>query len=98
MDVQFTSELCFGHFTYAEKDNEITFLMQLVSYRNPSGINGNHQNNILTVATGNDDVIRPMATVVGCYAIAGLVPPHSSKMGIDQFKNRSALNCAEYRH
>jgi hypothetical protein len=58
-------KLRFGHFTYDQKDNETIFSMQLVPYRNSSGINGNHQNNILIVAMGNDDVIMPVTTVVG---------------------------------
>jgi hypothetical protein len=89
MDVQVASELCFGCFTYAQKDSEITFQMHLVSYQNSSEINGNHQNNILTVAMGNDDVIIPVATMVGCYAIAGLVPPCSPKLGLTNLKTKA---------
>jgi hypothetical protein len=51
MDTHVTSKLPFGYFTYAQKDNEIIVLMQLVSYQNLSRINKNHRNNILTVAT-----------------------------------------------
>jgi hypothetical protein len=63
--------------------------MQLVSCQNLSGINGNHRNNILIVGTGNDDIIMPMSTVVGCYAIAGLVPPHSLKLGLTNLKTEA---------
>jgi hypothetical protein len=52
MNVHVASELHFGCFTYAQKYNEITFPMQLVSCQNSSEINRNHQNNILTVAMG----------------------------------------------
>jgi hypothetical protein len=64
MDAHVASELHFGCFTYAHKDNEISFSMQLASYQNSSRINENHQNNILTVATGNDDVSMLVATVI----------------------------------
>jgi hypothetical protein len=47
--------------------------MQLVSYRDSFRINGIHQNNILTVAMSNDDIIMSVTTVVACYAIADLV-------------------------
>jgi hypothetical protein len=60
--------------------------MQLVSCRNSSRINGNHQNNILIVETSNDDIIMLMTTVVSCYAIAGLVPPLSPKLGLTNLK------------
>jgi hypothetical protein len=86
MDVQVASDLSFGRFTYAHKDNKITFLMQLVSCQNSFEINENHQNNILTLATDNDDVIMPDATVVGCYAIVDLVPPRSPKLGLANLK------------
>jgi hypothetical protein len=58
----------------------------LISCRNSSGINGNHQNNMLTVATGNDDVILPVATVVNFYAITDLVPHRSLKLGLTNLK------------
>jgi hypothetical protein len=51
MDAKIASGLHFGCFTYAQKDNEITFSMQLVSCQNLSEINGNYQNSMLTVAT-----------------------------------------------
>jgi hypothetical protein len=88
MDIQIASELCFGCFTCAQKDNGITFPLQLVSYQNSSGINENHQNNILAIATGSDDIIMPVATVVGCYAIAGLVPPCSPKLRLTNLKTK----------
>jgi hypothetical protein len=68
---------------------KIIFLMQLLSCRNSSEINGNHRNNILTVATGNDDVIMPVATVVHCYAIAGLVPLRCPKMELTKLKTKA---------
>jgi hypothetical protein len=89
MGIKVASKLHFGCFIYAQKDNEITFLMQLISYRNSSGINGNYQNNILTIVTANDDIIMPMAIVVACYAIAGLVPPHSSKLRLTNLKTEA---------
>jgi hypothetical protein len=52
-------------------------------------MNGNHRNNIPTVATGNDDVIMPVATVDGYYAIADLVPPHSPKLGLTNLKTEA---------
>jgi hypothetical protein len=72
--------------------------MQLVSCQYSSKINRNHQNNILTVTTGNDDVIIPVATMVGCYAIDGLIPPHSPKMRLTKPKNQSVRNCVKHRH
>jgi hypothetical protein len=42
----------FGCFTYAQKGNEITFTMQLVSCQNSCGINKNYQKSMLTVLTG----------------------------------------------
>jgi hypothetical protein len=41
---------------------------------------------MLTVATGNDDVILPVATVVNFYAITDLVPHRSSKLGLTNLK------------
>jgi hypothetical protein len=43
----------------------------------------------IIVGTGNDDIIMPMSTVVGCYAIAGLVPPHSLKLGLTNLKTEA---------
>jgi hypothetical protein len=60
--------------------------MQLVSYQNSSEYNENHQNNILIVATSNDDVIMPMATAVVCYDIVDLLPHRSSKLGLTNLK------------
>jgi hypothetical protein len=87
-----SSVLDVERFTYVQKDNEITFPMQLISCWNSSRININHRNNILTVVTDNDDVIMHVATsllvttVVDCYAIVGLVPPRSSKLGLTNLK------------
>jgi hypothetical protein len=64
MDAHIASEFRFGCFTYAHKDNEISFSMQLASYQNSSRINGNHRNNLITVATGNDDVSMLVASVI----------------------------------
>jgi hypothetical protein len=64
MDTRVVSELYFERFTYAQKDNEITFSVQLVSYQNSFKINENHQNNILTLATGNDDIIISVTTMI----------------------------------
>jgi hypothetical protein len=75
-------------FYICTKSNEITFPMQLVSCQYSSKINRNHRNNILTVTTGNDDVIIHVATMVGCYAIDGLIPPHSPKMGLTNLKTK----------
>jgi hypothetical protein len=38
---------------------------------------------------GNDDVIIPVATMVGCYAIADLVPPCSPKLGLTNLKTKA---------
>jgi hypothetical protein len=62
--------------------------LQLVSCQNSSGINGNHPNSMLTVATGITDVIKPVATMVGCCAFAGLVPPRSPKLGVNYLKTK----------
>jgi hypothetical protein len=49
----------------------------------------NHQNSMLTVATDiYDDVIMPMATLVGCCALAALVSSHSPKMGLTYLKTK----------
>jgi hypothetical protein len=72
-----------------KKGKEITFPMQLVSCQNSSKINGNHQNNILTVAMGIADVIMPVGTVFGCCAFTGLVPPHSLKLVLTYLKIES---------
>jgi hypothetical protein len=56
MDIQVVYELRFGYFTYAQKDNKIIFSTQLNSCQNSFRINRNHRNNIITVATGNDNV------------------------------------------
>jgi hypothetical protein len=115
MAAQVRSKLHFECFTYAQKDNKITFSMQPVSYWNSSRINGNHQNNILTLATSNDDVIMSVATVItiamgnddvsNARDYCGWLlryhwfsTPLLSKVGIDQLKNRSTLNCFENRH
>jgi hypothetical protein len=63
--------------------------MQLVSCRDSSRINGNHRDNILRVVTRNDDVIMPVAIMVGYYAITGLVPPHSPKLGLANLKTEA---------
>jgi hypothetical protein len=84
MDVQVAFELRFKCFTYGWKDNEITLPMQLVSCQNSFEINGDHRNNILTVATANDDVSNACCY----YGIAGLVSPRSSKLGLTNLKTK----------
>jgi hypothetical protein len=63
--------------------------MQLVSCQNSYEINGNHQNNILTIATSNDDNIMSVATMVGYYEITDLVPPRSLKLGLTNLKTKA---------
>jgi hypothetical protein len=58
--------------------------MQLVSCQNSFEINGDHRNNILTVATANDDVSNACCY----YGIAGLVSPRSSKLGLTNLKTK----------
>jgi hypothetical protein len=73
--------------------------MQLVSCPNSSEINRNHQNDVLTVATGIVDSIsvryycdnssKGIACIgnVHCYcAFAGLVAPRSPKLGLSYLK------------
>jgi hypothetical protein len=57
--------------------------------KNLSEINGNHQNNRPTVTTGIADIIMVVATIVGCCAFAGLVPPHSPKLGLTYLKTEA---------
>jgi hypothetical protein len=51
IDIHIASKLRFESFTYTQKDNEIIFLMQLMSCQNSFGINRNHWNNIPIIAT-----------------------------------------------
>jgi hypothetical protein len=44
IDVQIAYNLCFGRSTYARKDKEIAFPMQLVSCTTKIGVVRNHQN------------------------------------------------------
>jgi hypothetical protein len=67
-DAQITFGLRFERCTYVKKAKEIIFLMQLLSYENSSGINKNHRNNVLTVATGIADVISAVASVTWSHS------------------------------
>jgi hypothetical protein len=87
MDVQVASDIRFGCFIYAQKNNEITFLMQPVSCQNLSEINGNHQNNILTVATGNDDVSNARGYCGWLLWDRWFSTTSLSKVGTDKLKN-----------
>jgi hypothetical protein len=44
IDVQIAYDLCFGCSTYVQKDKEITFPMELVSYLTKVRVVRNHQN------------------------------------------------------
>jgi hypothetical protein len=44
IDVQIAHDLCFGRFTYARKDKEITVPMEPVSCLTKIGVVRNHQN------------------------------------------------------
>jgi hypothetical protein len=44
IDVQIAYNLCFGCSTYAQKDKEITFPMELVSCTTKNGVVRNYQN------------------------------------------------------
>jgi hypothetical protein len=44
IDVQIAYDLCFGRSTYAQKDKEITFSMELVSCPTKIGVIHNYQN------------------------------------------------------
>jgi hypothetical protein len=68
-----------------KRDKQITLLMQLITCQNSSGINGGHQNNELLVAMGITDVI------ITCfyYTLAGLVSPHSLKVGLIYLKTEA---------
>jgi hypothetical protein len=57
--------------------------------QNSSEINGNHQNNMLTVATCIADVIMPVTAVVGCCAFVGLVTPYSPKLRLAYLKTEA---------
>jgi hypothetical protein len=46
IDVQIAYDLCFGCSTYARKDKETTFPMELVSCPTKIGVVHNHQNSI----------------------------------------------------
>jgi hypothetical protein len=63
--------------------------MQLVPCQNLSRINGNHRNNMLTLATGIGDILMHVATLVGYYAFAGLVPPRSPKLRLAYLKTEA---------
>jgi hypothetical protein len=45
IDVQIAYDLCFGRYTYARKDKEITFPMEPVLCPTKIGVVHNHQNN-----------------------------------------------------
>jgi 16S rRNA A1518/A1519 N6-dimethyltransferase RsmA/KsgA/DIM1 with predicted DNA glycosylase/AP lyase activity len=51
MDVQVASELCFKYFTYAQKDNEIIFSMQIDIISKFIRNQQESLNNVLIVAT-----------------------------------------------
>jgi hypothetical protein len=38
---------------------------------------------------GHDDIIMSVATVVDWYALTGLAPPHSPKLGLDYLKTEA---------
>jgi hypothetical protein len=46
---------------------------------------------MLTVATGYDDVIMSVAIMAGCCALASLVPPRSTKLGLSYLKTKVCL-------
>jgi hypothetical protein len=45
---------------------------------------------MLTIAIGFADVIMHMATMFGCCAITGLVPPRPSKLGLAYLKTEAS--------
>jgi hypothetical protein len=44
---------------------------------------------MLTLATGIGDILMHVATVVGYYAFAGLVPPRSPKLRLAYLKTEA---------
>jgi hypothetical protein len=56
MNAHIAYMLHFLRSTYAQKAKDITFPMKLVSYPYSSGINENHQNNVLIVVTDITDI------------------------------------------
>jgi hypothetical protein len=60
--------------------------MQLDPHQNSFGINGDHRNNMLIVATDIAYIIMPVATMVGCRVFTGLVASCSPKLGLTYLK------------
>jgi hypothetical protein len=86
MDAHITSTFHFLRSTHAQKDKEITFLMQLITCPNSTKIIENHQNDVLTTTTG---IANSNAC---CYcASTGLIPHRSPNLGLSYLKSDARI-------